>query len=78
MAKQVLRLSEILSLEVTVGNDDGYTDNILLRFEHNHGEGRVHGADEVYLTPKQLEFVGRFLVRQADELQTARAVKSGT
>jgi hypothetical protein len=43
--------------------------------QRNFGHGNVRRTDEVFLTPIRLELLGRFLIRKADELKTAHAMR---
>lgn len=59
-----------------MAGNDGYLDAVQVKFENNFGDGKVHGTDELFLTPNHMELLGKFLIRQADELRTARAMKA--
>lgn len=60
------------TIDVTVRETDEITRAAFVRFDRNYLEEGVHGCNEFFLTPTQLEQLGRFLVRQADEIRTAQ------
>jgi hypothetical protein len=58
-------------IEVTVRESDEYTESVYVRLDRLFPKER-RGCNEMFLTPSDLEFLGRFLVRQADEIRTAQ------
>jgi hypothetical protein len=75
MATQVIHANEMFTVDVTVRESDEYTKAAYLKLELNYGPENRVGTHELFLTPIQLELMGRFLVRQADEIRTAQAYR---
>jgi len=75
MATQIIHANEMFTIDVTVRESDMYTKAAYLKFERNYRPDSIHGCDEMFLTPTQLELIGRFLIRQADEIRTAQAFR---
>ncbi len=71
----MIKANDMFTVDVSVSGADGYSDSVRVKFEHNFGFGKVHRTDEIFLTPIQLDLLGRFLIRQADELNTALEMK---
>lgn len=69
MAKLSLDTNPLFSTNITVEGIDADVDSVYVRFQHAYLSGKEKRCDEMFLTPIQLELVGRFLVRQAIELQ---------
>lgn len=69
MATQTLRLNETLTLDVTVGTPNRFSDEVHIKMEHNFGHGNVQGTNEAFLSPSQLDLLGRFLIRQAEDIR---------
>lgn len=71
----IIKSNNMFTVDVTVSDVNQYDDAVQVKFAHNFGYGKIHRTDEVFLTPVQLELLGKFLIRQADELRTAQAMK---
>lgn len=72
MATLILQANNTFTIDVSVSGDDGYSDAVQVKIENNFGDDKVHGTDELFLTPNHMELLGRFLIRQADELRNSR------
>ena len=71
----VYRIEQAGSLvtDVTVRESDEYSSQVYLRFDRHVVPENIRGTNEMFMTPVQLEQLGRFLVRQADEIRTSQA-----
>lgn len=78
MASLKIDVDSTFDVDVTVRESDKYSKLVLVKLEKNFAPESVHACNELFLTPTQLELLGRFLVRQADEIRTAQAVRSQT
>ena len=65
----ILKANDTFSIDVTVSDSNEYDNAVQVKFAHNFGFGNVQRADEIFLTPIQLDLLGRFLIRKADELR---------
>lgn len=74
-ATMIINPNAMSTIDVTVGDANKYDNAVQIKIARNFGNGRIHGTDELFLTPIQMELLGRFLVRQADELRSAQAFK---
>ena len=61
---------------VTVRESDNYTEKVYVSFERHMFQTSTKGCDEMFITPGQLELMGKFLIRQADEIRTAQSQRS--
>lgn len=69
MAKLSLDTNPLFSTDITVEGIHSDANSVYLRFQNAYVSGKQKRCDEMFLTPIQLELIGRFLVRQALELQ---------
>jgi hypothetical protein len=76
MAQLRINSNEAFTIDATVRESDEYTQAVYVRFDRHYIPEGVHGCNEFFLTPTQLEQLGRFLVRQADEIRTAQQYRS--
>jgi len=67
--------NETTSVDVSVRESDKYTQSVLMKLSRNSGIDKVDGVNEIFMTPTELGQLGRFLTRQADEIETAQAVR---
>lgn len=58
---------------VEVRESDEYTQQVLVKITKQYKDGDIKSSGEMFLSPIQLENLGRFLVRQAEEIKTAQA-----
>ena len=63
-------------LEISVSESDSYSKLIRVQIDKNHGVGKIHGSSEMFLTADQLETLGRFLIRQADDVRSSQEIRS--
>ncbi len=61
--------NDTFSTEVTVRESDKYTETVYVKFERHYIPEEIRGVNEMFFTPNQLELLGRFLCRQADEIR---------
>lgn len=73
MATLRIDSNESFETKVIVRESDEYSEQVYLRLERHYIPEEIRGVNEMFLSPTQLEFLGRFLVRQADEIRTAQA-----
>lgn len=72
-ATMMINTNNSFTVDVTIADGNKYDNAVQVRFAHNFGAGKVHRTDEIFLTPIQLDLLGRFLIRQANELQMAQS-----
>lgn len=75
MGTMIIRSNPEYTVDVSVGEYDGYSESVQVKVVNNLGFGEVTPTHEMFLTPKQMDLLGRFLIRQADEIQTAQSMK---
>ena len=66
--------NESFSTEVTVRESDPYTKAVFVRFERHYIPEEIRGCSEMFMSPTELETLGRFLVTQADKIRTQQAL----
>lgn len=74
-ATMIIKANNTFTVDITVSDGNQYDDSVQLKFARNFGAGKVHGTDELFLTPIQMELLGKFLIRQADEIRTAQSFR---
>lgn len=72
MAQLRINANNTFTIDATVHESDEYTEAVYIRFDRHYIPEGISGCNEFFLTPVQLEQLGRFLVRQADEIRTAQ------
>ena len=78
MATLKLDIDSTFDVDVTVRESDKYSQLAFVKFEKNfHPEG-IHACNELFLTPTQLDLLGRFFIRQADEMQSIQSLRKKT
>jgi hypothetical protein len=75
MATLHIETGEKASIDISVRESDKYTQSVLMKLSRNSGVDKVGGVNEIFMTPTELDQLGRFLIRQADEINTAQAVR---
>jgi len=75
MSTLQLHTNPNFSLDVTVRESDKYSKEVYLKFEHYISPENIKGVNQMFMTPKQLELLGKFLIRQADEIRTEQACR---
>lgn len=72
MAQLRIDANETFTIDATVRESDEYSKAVYVRFDRHYIPEDIRGCNEFFLSPVQLEQLGRFLVRQADEIRTAQ------
>jgi len=72
MSQLRIDANDMFTIDITVRESDPYTKAVFVKFERNYLPESRQGCDEMFLTTDQLESLGRFLCRQADEIRRAR------
>ena len=75
MATLKIDVDSTFDVDVTVRESDGYSQFAFVKFEKNFRPGHIHPCSELYLTPAQLELLGQYLIRQAEEILTAQTAR---
>jgi hypothetical protein len=75
MAVHTIEQAGSLVTNVTVRESDEYTSQVYMRFDRHIVPENVRGTNEMFMTATQLEALGRFLVKQADEIRTAQSFR---
>ena len=76
MALLKLNVDSTFDVDVTVRESDEYSKLAFVKFEKNFRPEHVHACNEIFMSPTQLELLGRFLIRQADEIRTAQEIRN--
>ncbi len=61
--------NDTFSTEVTVRESDKYTKAAYVKFERHYIPEEIRGVNEMFMSTDELENLGRFLCRQADEIR---------
>lgn len=69
MAKLRINGSGSLVTEVTVKESDTYSDFAYIKFDKSIVPENIRGCSEMFITPEQLELLGKFFIRQAEEIR---------
>jgi len=64
--------NESFATEVTIRESDAHTKDAYVKFTRYYIPEEIRGCSEMFLTPTQLDLLGRFLIKQADEIRTAQ------
>jgi len=78
MAQLRINANETFTIDVTVRESDEYTEQVYVRLDRHYVPEEIRGCHELFLTPTQLDQLGRFLIRQADEIRTAQEVRKAS
>jgi len=78
MATLKINVDSTFDVDVTVRESDKYSQLAFVKFEKNFRPEHIHACNELFLTPTQLELLGRFFIRQADAMQTAQSIRKKT
>lgn len=76
MAILNLHTNSNFTLDVSVRESDRYSEQVYLKFEHCISPENIRGVNQMFMTPSQLELLGKFLIRQANEIRTDQAVRT--
>lgn len=69
-----LKTSENYFIEVHANESDKFTETACVKFVRSC-DNYTYNIGEIYLSASQLGQMGRFLLRQADEISTAQKVR---
>jgi hypothetical protein len=61
--------------EVIVRESDEYTNDVFLRFCSYQSSDSPQPCNEMFITPYELEILGRFFLKQAVEIRTAQEIR---
>jgi hypothetical protein len=77
MAVLRINANQLFTVDVSVRESDIYSDGVYVNINRNYtGEGHLSsGASNFAVTPSQLDQLGRFLIKQAQEIATAQEVR---
>lgn len=76
MSTLQLYTSKQAAVNAEVRESDKYSESIFVKFTRTQSPDDNSGCSEMFLTPSQLENLGRFLVKQADEIRTAQQIRN--
>ncbi len=71
-----LGTSDAVYIDITVEESDRYTETVRLKIDRECIPGRVQGCNEVFITPRHLDAIGRFMIRQAEEIRNIQKFRS--
>lgn len=71
MAKLVIDSNPTFTTDVEVRESDKYTESVFVSLKRNFGNHEI-ATGELFLTASQLDQVGRFFLRQAEEIRLAQ------
>lgn len=69
MATLRIDTNDSFTVDITVSETDKYTKSAYVRFDRHYIPEEIRGCNELFLTPIQLELLGKFFVRQAEEIK---------
>lgn len=69
MAKLRINGTGSLVTEVTVRESDIYSGFAYIKFDKSIVPENIRGCSEMFITPEQLELLGKFFIRQAEEIR---------
>lgn len=72
MSTLKIDIDSTFDLDITVQESDKFSELIYVKFERNYRADNVYGCDELFMTASQLDSLGRFLIRQANEIQLSQ------
>lgn len=72
MPKLIISSNPGFTTEVTVQESDQYSGLAYVRLEKNFRPEHVHATSELFLTSGELSLLGKFLIKQAEELRVAQ------
>jgi hypothetical protein len=76
MAQLRINANPTFTIDVTVRESDEYSESVYVKFDRHVLPEEIRGCSEMFLTPTQVEQLGRFLIRQADEIRTAQDIRN--
>jgi len=70
--------NDTFSTEVSVRESDKYTKAAYIKFERHYIPEEVRGVNEMFMTPNELEDLGRFLIKQAHAIREMQEIRHKT
>ena len=61
--------------DFSVCESDEYSKQVYMKIDRHVVPENIRGTHEIFMSPDQLEKLGRFLLKQADEIRTAQSVR---
>ncbi len=75
MATLTLNRDSTSPVDVVVRESDLHSESVLLKLTRSVLQGTPCGCSEVFMTPSQLDHLGRFLIRQAEEIRISQEMR---
>lgn len=72
MAILQIKTNEDSAINIIVRESDPYSESVFLKFER-HYDVNSHRISEMFMTPSQMDLLGRFLIREAAEIKLIQA-----
>ena len=69
MSKLELNVNEMFALTAEARKSDDYSDSVFVKLTRNYKNGTVMPCNDMFLTPTQLELLGRYFIRAAEEIR---------
>jgi hypothetical protein len=69
MAMLSISVNNSFSLHVTVRESDKHTQAVYVKIENYVSEDMVRGVSDMFMTPSQLDELGRFYIREAENIK---------
>lgn len=73
-----LKTNNSFSINASVRESDPYSESVYMKFEMDPVIGHSARMDEMFLTPDQLEELGKFLVQEAKTIRETQVVRALT
>lgn len=68
MAKLELKVNDTHCLGVEVKKSDEYTGDVFVKFTRDYFNGTSLQCSDMFMSPVQLELLGKYLIRKSQEL----------
>lgn len=78
MAQLRINANSTFTIDVTVRESDEYTESVYVRIDRHMVPEEIRGCNEMFLTPNQVELLGRFFMRQAEEIRMNQLMRQDT
>ena len=76
MSTLELKVNELCEVDVTVRESDPYTEMVYVNIDRRYYTSKkIDGCSEMFMSATQLEQLGRFLIRKAEEISTAQEIR---
>jgi len=70
-------INETFVLNTIVRESDKYTESVLVKMRKQFPSGTALAPDEIYITVEQLEQLGSFMLRRAEEIKEEQKIRKG-